>query len=371
MSPWERMKVMLTDGPMALQDLTNQEAATQDAFQRGGGMFAAEPQAFNAPNPFFQLPEAPAQVQPQAMDPQQLAQYASQSSGPGVLSQGAYDDLIKRLNSKSLESQKLQAEGINALQDRLAKLQATPTQQGGLGKALAAAADVWGGGGGTFTNLYNQANPMMNEAQKQEAILKMEDMLRKSRGELTDSEIDLLKAQLGYQIGKDKLSAKGGGDKVAGLNATEKGNLGSIATGLRAVSDMMSALGQGDGPRRIDPSTALIGTFTEDTEYSAAERVLSEVIGRLQSGGAISSGEQAKFTALGPRPADSAEMQKSKLNDQYKFLTNKLQALGFQPQELPAYGFDTGGIGMGGGGLTPEKQKRLMELRAKKAAGKI
>lgn len=128
-------------------------------------------------------------------------------------------------------------------------------------------------------------------------------------------------------------------DKVGGET---QGKVGGIASGIRALSEMRNAISQGEGPSYIDANTPFVGKALSDNQYTKSERVLSEVVGRLQSGGAIGKDEEARFVAMGPRPGDSKEVRLQKLNDQMAFLENKLTGFGFSTKDLNELGFDVG-----------------------------
>jgi hypothetical protein len=128
------------------------------------------------------------------------------------------------------------------------------------------------------------------------------------------------------------------------LPTTAKGDLGSIASGIQALGGMQEAINAGIEPEFIDANTPLIGRFISDTPFTRNQRVLSEVIGRLQSGGAITDDEIDTFRALGPRPGSTATEQLAALEQQKAFLANKLAGLGFSAEELPGLGFETAPI---------------------------
>ena len=128
--------------------------------------------------------------------------------------------------------------------------------------------------------------------------------------------------------------------KLEKLGGESRSKVGSIVSGLQALQKMGEASKSGYGPEYFDPSTPLIGGMFSDTPYSENERVLSEVVGRLQSGGAIGQEELKTFKAMGPRPADDPSTRQSKLENQRKFLANKLTAFGLSEDELGAAGFD-------------------------------
>ena len=103
---------------------------------------------------------------------------------------------------------------------------------------------------------------------------------------------------------------------------------------------MKKALVGGSGPSYIDANTPFIGAAMSDTPYTSAERNLNEVVGRLQSGGAINDEENKRFKAMGPRPSDSPEIQMQKIASQQSFLENKLSAYRMKPTDLTAQGFN-------------------------------
>jgi len=363
-NPW----VDMIDPTFAQQEeLANQiqqEQQAADAFAKAKenpyGLKADRRQISN-PDNLAWLQNLAAQQQPQPT-PEMPEQTPTQGAGNPLA--GMQAKYVKAL----LESQGLQKEGIKSLQERLKGLDAMKEDRGGLGKALATAADVWGGGGETFSKLYDEVNPNMSPAQKQASKQALEDTLRKARGDLSDSEIAQLKAQMGFEEDKMKLGAKNATSKLDKLGATEKNDVGSIASGIRAISQMDAAIKKGQNPSFINANTPIIGGMVSDNQYTAGERVLAEVVGRLQSGGAISSQEMSNFKALGPRVNDESAVKAAKLNDQRKFLENKLRGHGFVPQELDQLGFDVG-ISHGGGGLTSAEQQEYAIL-SKKYGGK-
>jgi hypothetical protein len=125
------------------------------------------------------------------------------------------------------------------------------------------------------------------------------------------------------------------------LGADGRSKVGALASGLQALDQMEKASSDGFGPEYINANTSLIGGLVSDTPYSEGERITSEVIGRLQSGGAIQADEIKTFRALGPRPGDDAPTRKRKLAQQKDFLQNKLTAFGIDDNDLSSLGFKT------------------------------
>ena len=166
------------------------------------------------------------------------------------------------------------------------------------------------------------------------------------------------------------LTANPSANKLSKLGGEDKGRVGSIASGLKALTEIDASLDNNVGPKYIDANTPLVGGLISDNSFTKSQRVLDEVIGRLQSGGAIGVEETKTFRSLGPRPGDSPKVQREKLAAQKSFLLNKLTAFGFKESELGEMGFDTGNrqTQKASGGFDQAKASRLAELRAK--AGK-
>lgn len=167
--------------------------------------------------------------------------------------------------------------------------------------------------------------------------------------------------------------------KLEKLGAEGRSKVGAIASGFQALDQMVKSSDDGYGPKHLNSSTPLVGAVISDDPYTEGERITSEVIGRLQSGGAMNDAEVRTFRSLGPRPGDSSDARKRKLQQQKDFLQNKLTAYGLKTDELSGLGFETTSryqprsTQAPQGRITNEapandpRYQRLMELRAKKA----
>lgn len=200
-------------------------------------------------------------------------------------------------------------------------------------------------------DLYGKRTAAYEEKQKQAAEdrkFKREDaefdrqykleMLNRDRGQKGLQE---QKNQLELQKLKNEMAQTvNGAGAVSKFNAEEKNKIGSIASGFRALENMKAAIDDGVGPSYIDSNTPLIGKFISDDAFTENNRVMNEVVGRLQSGGAIGVEEEQRFKAMGPRPGDSPDAQKSKLKNQMAFLDNKLKAYNMKQGDLANMGFD-------------------------------
>lgn len=213
---------------------------------------------------------------------------------------------------------------------------------------------------------YGPSNPLLNftESRKQkekEAAAKLirdekranleEDNIRdqmkeRSRSQTFKEQSD----QRDYNLKKEELALKGKEydkklnpeprERLSKLSAEAQGKVGSIASGIQALYGIGNAVSAGDKPSYVDANTPILGNFVSDTDFTAQQRILDEVIGRLQSGGAIGVPEGKNFKAMGPRPGDSPEQISRKIQAQKDFLNNKLAAFGFKEGELKDLGFN-------------------------------
>ena len=170
-----------------------------------------------------------------------------------------------------------------------------------------------------------KVSPKMGEREK----MKFASKLRREEAKLKKQEGEAMKKDPSYILSK--------------MGAEAKNKVGSIASGMQAIASMGNALKSGHGPEYLDVNTPMIGGLMSDTPYTKSERVLSEVVGRLQSGGAINAEEGKRFLAMGPRAGDSKKIAEQKIDDQKMFLHNKLTAYGIKPEQLEELGFSVAG----------------------------
>lgn len=155
---------------------------------------------------------------------------------------------------------------------------------------------------------------------------------------------------------------------VLGLDQTDKAMSGEAAkvkeiaeSGLRQVN----ALGS-----EIQSGNKLIGAALPfnigDRKAGFIQDDLTDLIGRLRSGGAINKDEEERFARLIPGWLDFTQEQKFyKLNE----LGNKFSGLAKNLKSDQSYVPFKQAESQSG--LSPDKMKRLEELRAKQAAGTL
>ena len=93
----------------------------------------------------------------------------------------------------------------------------------------------------------------------------------------------------------------------------------------KALDDMQAALSK-MGDNRI---FSKIGEMTTigDTPYEEANRRWSELVGRMQSGGAINKDEEARFKTMAPSIMDSPEMRNQKYEILKQMLSERMTGL--------------------------------------------
>lgn len=115
-------------------------------------------------------------------------------------------------------------------------------------------------------------------------------------------------------------------EKIKSLNSSDKQRLDNIKLSLTSLEDMNEAL-----INQKQNTYSLIG----DNDYTSANRLLSEAVGRMQSGGAIGKEEAATFLKMAPTKFDSPDIQKKKIDKMKMVMESRLQTLGLQRGDLP------------------------------------
>lgn len=101
------------------------------------------------------------------------------------------------------------------------------------------------------------------------------------------------------------------------MGAAEKEKYTIGLSALKAVGDMDKALLEGGRKGMI----SLVG----DSPYTMAKRTFAEMLGRLQSGGAINKDEEARFNKMAPTVLDSPEIAKSKLKNLKEMMEQRIE----------------------------------------------
>lgn len=125
-----------------------------------------------------------------------------------------------------------------------------------------------------------------------------------------------------------------GWDKVAKLPVSAQENVAKVTSALQGLNDMKASLAKGgeSGIRAVGAIPLIRGA----NEFEAAQQMVIENIGRLQSGGAISPSEFDNFKNLLPRYEDNDQIRQQKMNQAQSFLDNKLKVYGVNAEDLGA-----------------------------------
>jgi hypothetical protein len=379
LSFWDKIGAQLVSGPQGLadQEIADAQAQAQLAQQQQAAFASKADEADqeqlyrnstkNNPNGINQYNLTPDE-QLQMIAAQQSSPQFAQAAGMGA---NPYE---KQYIDALISAQGLQKEGIGSIQKRILDLQNAPQRQDGLQQAIIQAADLWGGGGGSFNKMYNEANPNLTPQQRQAAITQLEDTLRKSKGDLSDSEIAVLKAKMGFAEAKIKAGQKGEGAQLPAGQAERIADLDTIGG---QIDDLENQWVESFGSKRKGKNDYSImagikaGLLpgSEEAMYEDSRKLKAQTIGRALEGGKLTDVDYTKYMKFIPSPSDTPARAKEKIENLRKYAENTKKTL---VKTLGQSGYKVSGIETGsGGGLSQQQMQRLQQLRAMKAAGKI
>lgn len=119
--------------------------------------------------------------------------------------------------------------------------------------------------------------------------------------------------------------------KLEKLGTEGKSRVDNAKLGLNSVQGMADAL------LRQDQKTFSVWG---DNDFTQQRGLFEEALGRMQSGGAITHEEVAKFKAMAPTFRDTPDIQKKKLIQLQSEMSSRLKTLGFTPDELGVASID-------------------------------
>jgi hypothetical protein len=150
-----------------------------------------------------------------------------------------------------------------------------------------------------------------------------------------DRQTELAKAKIGAQSKTDIASAKTQAapktykEKISSLPAAEKARFDNTRMASTALNQMKAHLNKG-GDRY-----SIIG----DNDYTRNLSLFEEAVGRMQSGGAITTDEGKRFKEMARSLMDDPDQQHAKLDALLAEMTSRYATLGFDEAEIedPAY----------------------------------
>lgn len=145
------------------------------------------------------------------------------------------------------------------------------------------------------------------------------------------------------------------------MNSADKGRYDNVRMATRAI-DSVDQFFQKNAPGKgvFDRVKGRVNNMTTmgSTDYDLAADMWEEAIGRMQSGGAITTDEGIRFRRLFPTFEDSPEMVRKKINEMRNEMNNRMQTLGQPP--INGVSAPSGSGGMGGpAGLAPNEVIRV------------
>lgn len=150
-------------------------------------------------------------------------------------------------------------------------------------------------------------------------------------------------------------------EKASGVEKEKVGNLTSM---LSSLTQLEGEFAKGQRKNLIDANTPYIGRAVSENNVDIITRKLSDDIGRLRSGGAISKDEESRFLKMLPTNADSDQLAVEKFNNFRKEIVNKLQAYGIQEKQLSEIGYDPKSLG-----FDSSREERLAKSVRQEATG--
>lgn len=195
-SPWTSM---LNTQPF----LTEEEMLMAQNGMPPQDPYAVDPSLFMPPES-----EAAPRAQPA---PQMMA-----SNAPEPVSKSNYDDLVKRLNEKGIQSLALQSDGIKNLEAQRGAIDAIPRQTDLT--PLSNLLDQW-----TGQNITKGYKKPLTPEERNAMMLSLETGIQKSREGLSGNEIELLKSQLGIEASRQASEDRAADRKLSreALNASK------------------------------------------------------------------------------------------------------------------------------------------------------
>lgn len=152
--------------------------------------------------------------------------------------------------------------------------------------------------------------------------------------------LKLEKEKLDLQEQMKKNSPQG---KLEKLSGEARGRFDNVVMGLTALKQLEDQIAQ-------NPSGLSRVGLLRDNPYTVAAREWEEAIGRMQSGGAITTDEGKRFKALIPGPLDSPEVTQTKIANMKNLMTQRYRTFGFKPEDAEKLGLDGQSLAFSSGG---------------------
>lgn len=189
--------------------------------------------------------------------------------------------------------------------------------------------------GGQMANKNDQLAEQANQFQMQQEQAAAQEAATPSFIKYAQEGIDVLSKEdkdLLQQYAPDQyaqymkaINQQGGTTGGAKLNASQQSELAKVNTALSSLDNIINNLGASE---QYSPRMLEIGG---QNQFEVERNILVENLGRLQSGGAISSDELNSFRNLLPTYWDNQAVREQKLSRLKQMLEEKRNVMGVQP----------------------------------------
>lgn len=328
-------------------------------------------ESFAAPQP---LPTAPTPF-PQARKSASMKD-VSGVAAPSPISKSDYDMLVERLNAKGIDSLAMQQQGIDR-QMKQADMAAAMPYQTDLSPLMNQLKAYTG-------NDFGYKAPTSPEARMQ-MQQQLEGAIQKSRGEMSQAELQLLKSQLGIAQSAQELEVKAAegeanrrsAEKIAGMRvANTPGVAGKTlpAGVIEKYNDAQMAVGMASGLRGLVSTSAdlmgpvkgkagVMNPYSEDQKKLIAEfDLVRQKIGKMIEGGVLRKEDEAKYARIMPTIEDLPEVAAQKAEKMEAMLKEDIAR---SMENYGKAGYKVGGFAEETAGY----KKDLKDLKEKKLTG--
>jgi len=275
-------------------------------------------------------------VQPQIAEPI-IAAFASRPKFP--TSADEFNALIQR-QTEGLAGQR---EGLKQIEAQLAEMQ-KPQETSMLPGILMAASDLMAG----TQYMKNYQSPAQKEQARKEKALALQMQMQKAKGDLTDKEIDLFKAQYQDALGREKLAseenllkmklgADAQKDSAKLLTASETEQLADLKDQMGSLdniyNDWKSKVGAtGDVLDFVSNKASGYLPNTDVSNYKTNLKQKAQLIGKALEGGKLTDVDFEKYIDFLPQPGDTEERAQGRVRNlkdalQKKY-TQRIQTFG-------------------------------------------
>jgi len=240
-------------------------------------------------------------------------------------------ELFAQLMQRQTQGLEAQRAGLGQFDEQLKQIQGAAPSQGT--QVLAALSDLVGGGN-AFAGTQNAA------AVNRKQAMELQQNVQKYKNDLTDKEIDLLKAQFQNQGEQEKMAMM---EKLARLklgNEKEKDAKTLTSSETEQLADLKNQIGSleniySDWATKVGPSHGVedyiggkaMGLLpnTDASQYKANLRQKAQLIGKALEGGKLTDVDYEKYIKFLPQIGDTEETAKGRVEELRKTMVSSYQ----------------------------------------------